>query len=222
MESEPLVRTIEARVHGRYLVRTPLDPGPWPALFSFHGYGEDATANIAALTRIPNNSAWLLIAVQALHPFYTKKQAVVASWMTRQDRDLAIPDNVGYVTAVAAAVRDEFRLRTSPVVFAGFSQGVAMAYRAAAHFPCNGVIALAGDVPPDVTQPLPEVLIGRGSQDEWYTDEKVAADLARLTRLSPRVETCVFAGGHEWTDAFAEAAGAFLDRVRGASGAQAS
>ena len=218
MESEPLLRTIEARVHGRYLVRTPRGPGPWPALFSFHGYGEDASANMSALTRIPNASEWLLIAVQALHPFYTKKQAVVASWMTRQDRGLAIADNVGYVTAVVAAVSLEFQLRTSPMVFAGFSQGVAMAYRAAAHIRCNGVIALAGDVPPDVTQPLPEVLIGRGSQDDWYTDDKVAADVARLRGRSRHVETCVFAGGHEWTDAFASAAGAFLERLRRPSG----
>lgn len=215
MEPEPLLRTIEARVHGRYLVRAPQGPGPWPALFGFHGYGEDASTNMSALTRIPNASEWLLVAVQALHPFYTKKEAVVASWMTQQDRELAIPDNVGYVTAVVAAVRQEFHLRESPIVFAGFSQGVAMAYRAAAHIRCNGVIALAGDVPPDVTQPLPDVLIGRGSQDDWYTDEKVAADVARLERSSPHVETCVFAGGHEWTDAFAAAAGAFLQRLRG-------
>jgi len=28
------------------------------------------------------------------------------------------------------------------------------------------------------------------------------------------VETCVFDGGHEWTDDFAAAAGAFLGRIR--------
>ena len=114
---------------------------------------------------------------------------------------MAIPDNLDYVTAVVAAVRREFRLRRTPIVFAGFSQGVAMAYRAAAQIRCDGVIALAGDIPPDVTQPLPEVLIGRGSRDDWYTDEKVAADLARLKQLATHAEACVFDGGHEWTDA---------------------
>lgn len=214
MESEPLLRTSEARVHGRYLVRTPTTAGPWPALFSFHGYGEDAVTNMTALQRIPNVSAWLLVAVQALHPFYTKNERIVASWMTRQDRELAIADNVRYVAGVVEAVSREFGLEASPIVFAGFSQGVAMAYRAAATIPAAGVIVLAGDVPPDVTEPLPDILIGRGSGDDWYTNEKMAADVARLKGLARNVETCVFDGGHEWTDAFAAAAGGFLRRIR--------
>ena len=214
MESEPLLRTSEARVHGRYLVRTPTTTGPWPALFSFHGYGEDASTNMTVLQRIPSASEWLLVAVQALHPFYTKNERIVASWMTRQDRELAIADNVRYVAGVAEAVSHEFGPTMSPIVFAGFSQGVAMAYRAAARIPAAGIIALAGDVPPDVTQPLPEVLIGRGTADSWYDDEKLTADVARLKGLARNVETCVFEGGHEWTDAFAAAAGAFLQRLR--------
>jgi hypothetical protein len=32
--------------------------------------------------------------------------------------------------------------------------------------------------------------------------------------MAPRVDTCVFDGGHEWTDEFAAAAGAFLRRLR--------
>ena len=213
MESEPLLRTSEARVHGRYLVRTPTTAGPWPALFSFHGYGEDASTNMTVLQRIPSASEWLLVGVQALHPFYTKNERIVASWMTRQDRELAIADNVRYVAGVVEAVSHEFG-PTSPIVFAGFSQGVAMAYRAAARIPAAGIIALAGDVPPDITQPLPEVLIGRGTADNWYTDDKMAADVSRLQGLARNVETCVFEGGHEWTDAFAAAAGTFLQRVR--------
>jgi hypothetical protein len=58
------------------------------------------------------------------------------------------------------------------------------------------------------------VLLGRGAGDAWYTKEKMAADVARLGELSPSVETCVFDGGHEWSAAFAAAAGAFLDRLR--------
>jgi predicted esterase len=212
MEPEEFIRTVEARVHGRYLVRVPRMAGPWPALISFHGYGEDAATNLAVLERIPHIDGWLLVAVQALHPFYTKNERIVASWMTRQDRDLAIADNIAYVGSVVTAVAHEFQVASS-IVFAGFSQGVAMAYRAAANIPSAGVIALAGDVPPDVTRGLPEVLIGRGTADSWYTAEKAATDVARLTGLAQRVETCVFEGGHEWADEFAAAAGAFLNRL---------
>lgn len=209
MEPDPIIRTVEARVHGRYLVRVPQIAGPWPALVSFHGYGEDATTNLTALERIPGIDRWLLVAVQALHPFYTKNQRIVASWMTRQDRELAISDNIAYVRSVVTAVAREFP-GTSPIVFAGFSQGVAMAYRSAAQIPSAGVIALAGDVPPDITQGLPRVLIGRGTTDTWYTEEKAATDVARLKGLAQGVETCEFEGGHEWTDEFAAAVGAFL------------
>ena len=220
MESESITRTIETRVHGRYLVRVPDTAGPWPVLFSFHGYGEDAATNMTALHRIPDVSGWLLVAVQALHPFYTKSERVVASWMTRQDRELAIADNVAYATAVVEAVQREFEVLASAIAFAGFSQGGAMAYRAAAyraaaHVPAAGVIILAADVPPDVAAPgsLPSVLIGRGRADAWYTEQKMSADLDRLAPVAAGVETCVFDGGHEWTDAFASAAGAFLNRI---------
>jgi poly(3-hydroxybutyrate) depolymerase len=215
MESEPaapVTRTIETVVHGRYLLRVPPTAGPWPALFSFHGYAEDAAVNMTALERIPDISGWLLVAVQALHPFYTKNDRIVASWMTRQDRELAIADNVRYASSVVAAVLEEFHV-TGPIAFAGFSQGGAMAYRAAAAAGGAGVIILAADVPPDVTSGLPPVLIGRGDRDAWYSEDKLAADLGRLRGMAVEVETCVFEGDHEWTDAFGAAAGRFLNRV---------
>ncbi|HEY6843034.1 MAG TPA: hypothetical protein VI391_02625 [Thermoanaerobaculia bacterium] len=97
------------------------------------------------------------------------------------------------------------------VVFAGFSQGGAMAYRAASDFgrPA-GVIVLAADVPPDVTSLDVPVLIGRGEHDDWYTAEKLKKDLKFLTKA----EVCVFDGAHEWTDEFRAAAARFLERLR--------
>jgi predicted esterase len=216
MEAEALTRTIETAVHGRYLVRVPRSGQPWPVLFSFHGYAEDAAINMTALGRLPEVSGWLLVAVQALHPFYTKNDRIVASWMTRQDRELAIADNTQYAASVAAAVREEFGV-TTPIAFAGFSQGGAMAYRAAARLGADGVIVLAADVPPDVaadaTTALPPVLIGRGRGDTWYSEDKLAADVRRLRDMGIDVETCVFDGGHEWTDEFAAAASRFLTRI---------
>jgi predicted esterase len=97
-------------------------------------------------------------------------------------------------------------------VFLGFSQGVAMAYRAAARSAATGLIALGGDIPPELAAShpaLPPVLIGRGTHEEWYTDAKLQNDLRLLTPLTT-VETCVFEGGHEWTAEFREAAGRFL------------
>ena len=214
--SAPSVHTIEARTHGRYLVRVPAAPPPWPLLVGFHGYAERADDHLNALSTIPGAETWLLVAIQALPPFYTRHERVVANWMTREDREHAIADNIEYVGRVLDRIRREHRARP-PLVFSGFSQGGAMAYRAAATYRADGLIILAADVPPDViARPgvsLPPILIGRGTTDDWYTEAKETADLAALARTGARVKTCVFDGGHEWTDAFRAAASAMLQAV---------
>jgi predicted esterase len=199
------VRTIPTTIHGRYLVR---DGPPERLLVGFHGYGETAEAHMAELGQIPGIDRWTAVAVQALHPFYaTRTGMIVASWMTSLDRELAIDDNRAYVRAVVAQFPAPRQL-----VFLGFSQGAAMAYRAAAASNASGVIALGGDVPPDVVESretLPPVLIGRGIREEWYTEEKLQKDLKYLREVTT-VSTCVYDGAHEWTVEFREAAGEFL------------
>ena len=54
------------------------------------------------------------------------------------------------------------------------------------------------------------MLIGRGTEDEWYTAEKMNADLESLASLGVVAETRVFAGGHEWTADFYRGCGEFL------------
>jgi predicted esterase len=211
--SDVSLETIEARTHGRFLVRVPDGAPPWPLLVGFHGYGETADDHLEALRTIPGTTDWLLVAVQALHRFYTRKDRVVASWMTREDRTLAIADNIDYVGRVLGRVRSEHQTGDT-LVFAGFSQGAAMAYRAAAHYPAAALIILAGDVPPDIIEeqviPLPPVLIGRGTRDEWYTEAREIADRSALAKVDTRVDVCVFDGGHEWSDTFRTAAAAVL------------
>ena len=200
-------RVIEARTHGRFLVEW---GPPERLLVGFHGYGENADESLAQMLRIPGAGDWTVVAVQALHRFYRGRGSgiIAASWMTSQDRERAIGDNIDYVRSVVAEFPAPRRL-----VFLGFSQGVAMAYRAAYSHPnASGVIALAGEVTPDIAGPLPPILIGRGTQEEWYTDEKLKKDLSILGTAT-QVETCVFDGGHEWTEEFRAAAGEFLARV---------
>jgi len=196
--------TITARIHGRYLV----EEGPTERLLvGFHGYGENADVSLAEMLKIPGVEQWTVVAVQALHRFYRGRGSgvIAASWMTSQDRERGVADNIDYVRSVVAEFPTPRRL-----VFLGFSQGVAMAYRAAySHPTANGVIALAGEVTPDIAGPLPPVLIGRGTGEEWYTEEKLKKDLSILATITT-VETCIFDGGHEWTEEFRVAAGRFL------------
>ena len=194
---------IETTTHGRYLVR----PGSSRYLVGFHGYGQTAEIMLADMEQIPGIGEWTLVSIQALNRFYGRNEEVAACWMTRQDREEAIADNILYVQRVMALFPGR-----SKTVFAGFSQGVAMAWRAAANVLCDGVVSLSGDVPPDITAPhLPPALLGRGSFENWYNEEKFKKDLSFLEGRSD-VTPCVFRGGHEWTDEFRQAVGAFLDR----------
>jgi predicted esterase len=213
-----IIHTIESRTHGRFLVEHPAEARELPLLVGFHGYAETAEAmmqNLKAIAGPLEEDAWCVVSVQALHRFYTRTQEVVANWMTRQDRELEIADNTAFVWSVVHDVQRSYRTRR-PIVFAGFSQGVAMAYRAAAAAPCDGLIVLAGDVPPDVAPragDLPPVLLGRGVSDEWYTAEKAAADLRVLQSAGVAVEESVFDGGHVWDERFSQAARGFLQQL---------
>lgn len=209
-------RTIAATTHGRYLVEPAATAGAAPLVVGFHGYAENAEAMLERLRGMPGSDRLTLVAVEGLHRFYRGRSTdVVASWMTRADRELAIADNRAYVRAVVDAVAHDRAI--AALFFAGFSQGVAMAFRAAAAVAGSKparVIALGGDVPPELTRTalasIAGVLIGRGARDEWYTREKREADVARLTDagIAPRVVE--IAGGHEWTAEFSRAAADFV------------
>ncbi len=214
-------RTIATGTHGRYLVVPPSGGGPAPLLVGFHGYAEGAEAQLERMRKLPSAAQWVVVAIQGLHRFYQRRaNQVVASWMTRQDRELAIADNVAYVDAVVDAVTQEWP-NPSHIVFAGFSQGVAMTFRAAARSrrPLAGVIAVGGDVPPELDTAalarIPAVLVCRGARDEWYTTEKFDGDIGRLRAAGSAVTPLAFDGGHEWSDAVVKSASAFLDERRG-------
>jgi predicted esterase len=207
--------TIETATHGRFLV-SPASVQYAPLLVGFHGYGETAEEELERLRSIPSIDRWTVASVQGLHQFYRRQGSeFAASWMTRQNREFAIADNIKYV-ATAVRVISETYSTNGTLVFTGFSQGVAMAFRAAtsSSVPVAGVIVCGGDVPPelDTTQlkHIPVALIGRGIRDEWYTTEKLESDKERLCAADISVRTAVLDAAHEWTLPFSEACGEFL------------
>jgi predicted esterase len=208
--------SVETTIHGRVLIEEATSTAATGSLIVFHGYGQAAEVALADVRAIPGADCWMIASVQGLHRFYTRgDQRVIASWMTRQDRDEAIRDNVAYVDRVIDAVH-----ASGPIVFAGFSQGAAMAYRAArlgAHR-AAGILALGGDIPPELKvsddrNRWPPVLIGAGDHDTWYTATKVDADAAFLASSGAAPDVVRFPAGHEWTDAFRAAAGQWLQRL---------
>jgi predicted esterase len=216
MQSDYEIRLVPTLTHGRVLVRKARGV-PLGLLVGFHGYMEDADIQMQRLEAIPHGSDWTLVSIQALHRFYRRRtNDVVASWMTRQDREVAIVDNIGYVNAALDSVaHDTF----AKVVYAGFSQGVAMAFRSAVRGrrTAAGIIGVGGDVPPELLldphAAFPSVLLARGMSDEWFAAETFRADVNALAARGGRVRAHEFDGGHEWNDSFAVAAAGFLQSV---------
>ncbi len=98
-------RTIAASTHGRYLIEPPATPGVAPLLVGFHGYAEGAEAQFDRLRAIPGADRWRIASIQGLNRFYQRRtNDVIAGWMTRQDRELAIADNLAYVAAVIGEI----------------------------------------------------------------------------------------------------------------------
>ena len=235
----PQTLNVKTDIHGRVLLEDAAVSIPRGLVVVFHGYGQRAEDALTDLHRVPGIDGWQIAAPQALHRFYLRggrspEDPVVGSWMTREDRDLAITDAVNYVDRVIDRVLDaravararapgastsETHIVTVPrIVFVGFSQGASMAYRAAilGSHRAAGIVALGGDIPPEVKPApalsWPRVLVGAGDEELWYTASKVAADEGWLAQRGITHTIARFAGGHEWTDEFRVSVGAFLDR----------
>ena len=210
---------IETLIHGRVLLRRAAGPSGG-VLVGYHGYAESADAMLKRLQSIEVADTWTLVAIQGLNRFYRgRSEDVVAGWMTRQDREAAIADNIRYVDAALDTVLGADAIDPA-IVHIGFSQGVAMAFRAAARGRHGGaaVVAVGGDVPPELLADrparLPRVLLVRGRSDGWYTQAKLDADLSALRTGGTVVTSTIVAGAHEWNDAVTRTVSAFVDRAR--------
>jgi predicted esterase len=208
--------SIPVTTHGRVLIDEGVPAGADRLLVGCHGYAQSADEMMELLRSIPAGPSWTRVAIQALHRFYRgRTEITVASWMTRQNRDLLIADNVAYVNAAIGEVVAGRAIER--LVFCGFSQGVAMAFRGAllGARKADAVLALGGDVPTELLADpaviFPRVLLARGTHDEWYTDRKLRDDEARLLQRGARVETVTFDGGHEWHGDFAARVGGILE-----------
>jgi len=207
--------SIPTPTHGRVLIEEPSGAFSGRVLVGFHGYGQNAAIMLKDLAGIPGADAWRRVSVQALNRFYTRgDEAVVASWMTREDREDAIADNIQYVRNVVAAVAAD----AGSIVFLGFSQGASMASRAAARITprAAGLVLLGGDIPGDVKDDpavqLPPVLVGCGIRDTWY-GERIGRDVAFLQSRGVAHDVVRFDGGHEFNAEFSAAAGRWLGRL---------
>ena len=213
MRTDIEFHSVPATTHGRVLVRRAHVEPARGVLAGYHGYMENAAVQLARMDEMRGAGSWTLVSVQGLHRFYRgRSQEVVSSWMTRQDRELMIQDNIEFTSRVV----ERFVPAAVPFFTIGFSQGVATAFRGGVRGRRRGagIIGVGGDVPPELLidpgSVFPPVLLTRGATDDWYTTAKLDADLAALRSSGVPVESLVYAGGHEWTTEVAAAVSAFV------------
>lgn len=185
-----------------------------------HGYGQLASRFIRRFG-VLDNGRRLIVAPEALSRFYlsggtgphSDEDKVGASWMTREERDAEIADQVTFLDRLRGHVmvgRDGLR-----VVAFGFSQGAAVVCRWAARtaFPPDRLILWGSGVPTDVLDRTgisglarAKLTIVAGAHDPIANEARIAEQMRQLEAAGLTCRLRLFDGGHEVN-------GAVLDEI---------
>ncbi len=210
-----MVHWLELQQQTRAYVLVDAPETPRCVILGFHGYAERPAHCLEGLRKAELDSA-LLVAPMGQHQFYNREGKVVASWMTKFNRE----HQVAQILEFARSTLDQIAQQHGelPLYVFGFSQGASTAYRVAALSgrPVRHVFSLSGDLPPEVVEGLPDfppvaVCILRGDADNVASAEAMQADRARLQAAGWPGEYREFEGGHGYETAAMRLVG---DRIR--------
>ena len=142
-------------------------------LYVLHGYGQLAKYFIQKFKSLPTNL--IIVAPEGMHRFYKKGSSgrVGASWMTKEEREIDISDNLNWLTALDNKLSDRHIINKR--ILLGFSQGGATALRWKWNAKINfdSTIIWASDFPPDIIDNQKFIIENNnyfviGSDDEYY------------------------------------------------------
>src|SRR5688572_16916923 len=201
----------------RYAVMGSFDAELREVWFVCHGHGQLAARFLSRFVPVERSDR-LFIAPEALSRFYLTNtpngvhrpdSPIGASWMTREDREAEIRDQITYLDIVYDEIfrrieRDGVRLWVL-----GFSQGVSTVIRwlARGKASADKVVLWAGMIPPELEAGPARALWAHapvtmvvGSTDEFATPKVVAAQEAKLRELEVPFDSIRFEGGHDLSD----------------------
>ncbi|MCH2176627.1 MAG: hypothetical protein MK193_12960 [Lentisphaeria bacterium] len=217
MSTSTLHWNIPVQTHGRVAIdHMNIESGDIDYLIvAFHGYTGNATHALEIAKQIQLPGKVVSLGIQGLHRFY-KNGEIAASYMTREDRESAIHDNIEYFNQVMNRATTTWNWKK--LVICGFSQGAAMAMRAAANLNCNEVpikvITVGGDIPKDIYEKLnesyPPQLLVRGEQDKLYTEEIFEQDRKLISKHNAPIKAITLPGKHRWDNEVSKAAKKFI------------
>lgn len=171
-------------------------------VFVCHGYAQLASEFISAFDAIANDTR-LVVAPEGLHRFYHKGGAdrVVASWMTREDREDDIRDYISWLDMAAADVLLSCRPDVKVTVL-GFSQGAATATRwiTSGMTDIDHLILWCGFFPPDIREDFSiaeiQLTIVTASDDRFISPEEEQKQLTNIKARRATYKHIRFNGQH--------------------------
>jgi predicted esterase len=181
-----------------------------------HGYAQLANYFIKWFEPILDEET-VIIAPEGLHRFYWQgfSGKVVASWMTKEDRESDIHDYINFLDEVMDRVKERMVNPETKIIAFGFSQGVASVSRwvfnSVRHQP-DELVLWAGLFPSDFAlenggayQPQKPIYVLFGDEDEFYREYDQDQLRQQLLSYPFEFEFISYKGGHKVID------GALLD-----------
>lgn len=172
-----------------------------------HGYAQLANYFLKNFEDL-NDGKTLIIAPEGLHRFYWKgfSEKVVASWMTKEDRESDIADYVNYLNLVYKEVLSGLKNKNVKVNVLGFSQGTATVCRWLANnkVKADNLILWAGAFPDDTNFKTDKAVLDKlktfvvvGDADEFIDEAGVEKHSSLLKENNIKFELIRFKGKHE-------------------------
>lgn len=173
-----------------------------------HGYGQLTPYFIRKFHSLdPDNN--FVIAPEGLHRFYLNGTSgrVGASWMTKEEREQDISDNINYLNDLKTNVIDQHVFNKK--ILLGFSQGGATACRwhEQGNFKADYFVLWASVFPPDLDISLASSIFHEsnnyfvvGSKDEYYNSENRNLLIQSLKDKQLHFNTKIFDGAHTIDD----------------------
>lgn len=170
-----------------------------------HGYAQLADEFLAQFEGLQNETR-LIVAPEGLHRFYHRGGAdkVVASWMTKEEREDDIRDYIVYLDKVYLELGSQLE-KNVRVILLGFSQGAATASRWASfgfhRFEIQELILFCGFFPPDlpptgISEQI-KITVVTASEDKFVPVEQEKTQLEMMRKISPGLKHIRFDGKHE-------------------------
>ncbi|MCF6351567.1 MAG: dienelactone hydrolase family protein [Cyclobacteriaceae bacterium] len=203
---EDTYQNISFNAQGRYALLGELSANTKSIFFVFHGQGQLAHFFVQKF-KLLVKQGYTIIAPEGLHNYYLQgfSGRVGASWMTNENRLVAIENYIHFLDAMYKDVKGAIA-PTTKVHLLGFSQGAATASRwvAQSNFDFEQLILWGGTLPPDLNK---ENILGRmknkkliqvvGKKDPYINADKIKELKALVNNYQLSADYKMYEGGHD-------------------------